>query len=92
MDNCHTMVSVSHILPVAWDVTIPDTYAVSHITSTSSTTAVSAEQAAVGKAAKYNNISGTHQFVPIASETGGCLCQAAISFFSELGRLTVIVT
>ena len=49
------------------------------------------EQAAIGKAAKYN-ISDTHQFMPIAIETGGSWCQAAISFISELGRRTVVVT
>ena len=87
-----TLIPWSHGLAMAWDVTVPDTYAASHISSTSSTPAAAAEQAATGKIAKYSNISGTHQFIPIAIETGGSWCQAAIRFISELGRRTVVVT
>ena len=87
-----TLIQWSQGLVMHWDVTSPDKYAASHISYTSSTPAAAAEQAAIGKTAKYSNISGTHQFVPIAIENGGSWCQATIRFISELGRRTVVVT
>ena len=46
--------------PLPWDVTIPDTYAESHITDTVSTPGVAAHQAAQHKITKYSKLASTH--------------------------------
>ena len=57
--------------PVAWDVTVPDTYANSYIADTATTASAAANRAADNKTAKYQELAKTHQFAPIAIETGG---------------------
>ena len=48
-----------------------------------------AEAAAVRKVNKYASLSSTHLFVPIALETLGPVCEAALDLLSTLGsRLT----
>ena len=49
--------------PVAWDVTVPDTYANSYIVDTVTTASTAANQAA-----EYQELAKTHQFAPIAFE------------------------
>ena len=56
---------------IAWDVTIPDTYADSHINMMSSEAGGAAGQAALTKNTKYIDITSTHIFYPIAIETAG---------------------
>ena len=51
--------------PLAWDVTVPDTYAESHIADTVSTTGAAAHQAAQHKIAKYSKLASTHMFYPL---------------------------
>jgi len=46
--------------PLAWDVTVPDTYAESHIANTVSTQGAAAHQAAQHKIAKYSKLASTH--------------------------------
>ena len=57
--------------PVPWDVTVPDTYANSYIADTATTASAAANRAADNKTAKYLELAKTHQFAPIAIETGG---------------------
>ena len=57
--------------PLAWNVTVPDTYAPSHLQNTSLTAGAAADKAAVSKTAKYDKLRGTHLFFPVAIETGG---------------------
>jgi hypothetical protein len=71
---------------LAWDVTVPDTYAASHILSTSITPAAAADKAAVNKKIKYQSIIQTHIFIPIAVETAGVLNREATEFLQDLGR------
>ena len=52
--------------PLAWDVTVPDTYAESHIANTLSTPGAAADHAAQQKMSKYASLAGTHIFCPIA--------------------------
>ena len=56
--------------PMAWGVTVPDTYAQSHLDSTSLQTGAAADNAAIAKT-KYTGITNTHIFIPEAIETGG---------------------
>jgi len=53
--------------PLAWDVTVPDTYAESHIADTVSTLGAEAHQAAQHKITKYSKLTR----YPIAIETAG---------------------
>ena len=66
--------------PLAWDVTVPDTYAESesHIADTVSTPGAAAHQAAQHKIAKYSKLACTHMFYPIAIETAGTWDDMAI--------------
>jgi len=57
--------------PLAWDVTVPDTYAESHIGDTATEACAVANQAAANKIAKYDELASTHIFYPVAIETGG---------------------
>lgn len=78
--------------PVAWDVTVPDTFAMSHLDKTAGSPGAAANAAAAGKIDKYSNITSTHLFVPVAIETGGAWCSAAVEFIQDLGRRTTDVT
>ena len=53
------------------DVTVPDTFASSHIESTSYLPGAAAEHAATLKKQKYAVLSQTHEIVPLAIETSG---------------------
>jgi len=68
--------------PLAWDVTVPDTYADSHFANTATTAApavvavlakltAAADKAASNKEAKYSQLANSHIFVPVAIETAG---------------------
>ena len=71
---------------LTWDVTVPDTYAASHISRTSSTPGAAADKAAELKRNKYQSLLQTHLFVPVAIETSGVLNHEALEFLQELGR------
>jgi len=46
--------------PLAWDVTVSDTYAELHIADTVSTPGTAAHQAAQNKIAKFSKLASTH--------------------------------
>ena len=52
---------------LACDVTVPDTYADSHLNVTSSAPGSAASEAAIHKTAKYVSIASTYNFVPVAN-------------------------
>jgi len=56
---------------MAWDVTVPDTFAESHLSSTSVEHRVTTNQAADNKTTKYQELETMHIFFPVAIETGG---------------------
>ena len=66
-----TLVPWSRGKPLAWDVPVPDTYAVSHIHPTAISASATAEKASDNKMVKYNDLTTTHIFVPIAVEASG---------------------
>jgi hypothetical protein len=81
-----TMVPWSHGRCLAWDVTVPDTLAASHIDRTSILSGAAAEQAAIKKTTKYADIVHNYQFVPVAVETMGVWSDNALNFIYQLGR------
>ena len=48
--------------PMAWDVTVPDTYAESHIDQTASKACLAANKAAANKIVKYGALAASHVF------------------------------
>jgi len=70
---------------LAWDVTVPDTFAASYQHLTSENAGAAAERAAHNKESKYAAISQTHHFVPVAVETAGSWHTESLEFIKELG-------
>ena len=61
-----TLILWSKVKPLAWDVTVPYTYADTHINMTSSEAGAAARQAAWTKNTKFIDITSIHIFYPIA--------------------------
>ena len=51
-----------------------------------------ANHAATNKNTKYNQLSNTHVFVPVAIETGGTWHYQAVELVQEIGRRTANIT
>ena len=77
---------------LAWDATCADTMAASHLSTTCTSAGAAANQAATLKQQKYAALASTHTFVPLAVETFGPWNSEGLSFISELGRRTTVVT
>ena len=74
---------------LAWDATCPDTFAFSHVHSSSTQAGSAAERK---KQQKYADvITGIH-FVPVAIETSGIWGEQALELVTELGRRITAVT
>ena len=54
--------------PLAWDVTVPDTYVDAHVSNTAMKTGAAASLAAINKTNKYSQLSATRIFTPLAIE------------------------
>jgi len=76
---------------MAWDITVPDTYAESHIGNTATKAGAAANQAAANKIAKYDEVAGTHIFYPVAVETGGNWNHWAVEVAQEIGRRATLL-
>jgi len=76
---------------MAWDVTVPDTYAESHISSTVVKAGAAAHRAAQSKTDKYASLVTTHIFCPFAIETAGAWHETAIEVTQEIGRRITVV-
>ena len=81
-----TMIPWTRGKPLAWAVTIPDTFANSYIGETSTRATTAADRAAENKTTKYTDLAKTHHFVAIAIETGDAWNELALEFITELGR------
>ena len=78
--------------PLAWDVTVSDTYVASYLQLTSATACAAAEKAAADKSTKYVALAATHSFVPVAIEISGVWCPQSAEFIEDLGRrITTVV-
>ena len=77
---------------MAWDVTIPNTYAKCHLNVTSALAGAAANHAATAKTSKYVNITSIYIFTPIAIETAGSWNQEAIEIIEEIRkRITSVI-
>ena len=72
--------------PLAWDVTVPDTYAASYLAETAESAGAAANKAAANKISKYSTLATTHHFVPISVETGEPWNPESSEFIAELGK------
>jgi len=77
---------------MACDVTVPDTYAESHIDQTAREECSAANKAAANKIVKYGTLSASHIFFPVAVETAGTWNQSAIELIQEIVRRITAVT
>ena len=77
---------------LAWDVTMPDTYAASHLHQSATKAGQAASNAASTKTQKYEGITQTHLFTPIAIETAGVWDRQASDFINELGKRITVIT
>ena len=59
---------------LAWDATVVETLAVSHLPGTSVIAGSAAEAASAAKTRKYEGLTSTHIFAPVAFETLGPVC------------------
>jgi len=78
--------------PLAWDVTVPDTYADAHVSKTVMETGAAASLATTNKTNKYSQLSATHIFTPVANETAGTWHHQAVELVQELERRATIIT
>ena len=85
-----TLVLWSRGKPLAWDVTVPDTYAASHIQATAIFAVAAVEKASDNK--MYYDLATTHIFMPIAVETSGAWCSQSAQFVEDLRRRITAVT
>ena len=74
------------------DITVPDTYAESHLQDTACRPGDAADKAAANKSSKYCDLAGTHLFFPVAIETVGTWNQMAVELVREIGRRITLVT
>jgi len=84
--NGVTLVPWSNGRCFTWEVTVPDTLAMSQLDRTSISSGAAAEQAAVNKTTKYSDMLHDYHFVPVAFETLGPWCDAAMNFITRFGR------
>ena len=77
---------------LAWDITVPDTYAESHLQDTACRPGAAADKAAANKSSKYCDLAGTHLFFPVAIKTAGTWNQMAVELVQEIGRRITLVT
>ena len=63
---------------MAWDVTVPDTYAESHVGSTATKPGAAAQKTAQNKIVKYSKLASTHIFYAFAMETARTWHEMAI--------------
>ena len=87
-----TMMPWKHGRCLVWDVTCSDTLAPSHLNNAISGPGAVASTAESKKRLKYDEISRTFLFIPIAVETLGALGEDASAFFKDLGARIKCVT
>ena len=78
-----TLVPWSKGKMLTWDATVTDTLAPSNLPVSMYTPGAAAEAASAAKTLKYEQISATYLFVPLAVETLGPICVEGSSFLSR---------
>ena len=84
-DGC-TLIGWESGRSLAWDVTVPDTLAASHLADTSRVAGAAAEAAARLKTEKYSELRPGILFCPIAIETLGPINGDGDNFLAKLGH------
>jgi len=79
-----TLIPWSRRRCLTWDVTVPGTFAASHLPATSLAVGAAAEKAASLKTNTYEDLQKTHLFVPITIETSGCFNKTDLEFITEI--------
>jgi len=91
-----TLIPWTRGMPLTRDVTVPDTFADSHLVDTATgdhMAGAAADKAASTKEAKYRQLANSDAFVPVAVETvGTCTNHLAVELTQELGRKVSAVT
>jgi len=77
---------------MVWDVTVPVTYAESHIGSTATKPGAAVQKSAQNKTDKYSKLASTHIFYPFAIETACTWHKMAIELTQEIGRRITTIT
>ena len=77
---------------MTWDVTVTDTLAESYLLTTSSSAGSAAEGATSRKELKYQSLSNTHTFIPLAFETFGSIISKGFVFLNQLGHRLAVTT
>ena len=77
---------------MAWDVTVPDTYAESHIGDTATEAGAAANQAAANKITKYDELASTHICCLVPIKTGGTWNHWDVELVQEIGRRAALIT
>ena len=72
--------------PLAWDITVSDTYADAHVAKPARQAGIAATHAADNKTTKYSQLVSTHIFYPVAIETAGTWHDQAVELIKEIGR------
>src|SRR5215469_5856993 len=81
------------LIPAALHFTVKSLLHVRQLcTAASSSAGKAAERAVDNKIAKYNDLISTYDFIPVAFETLGPLCDASARFLCSLGRKLASVT
>ena len=75
---------------MVWDITVPDTYADSHIDKTAIKPGAAVDKAAQNKIDKYARLASIHIFYPF--ETTGTWHDMAIELTQEIDRRITIIT
>ena len=75
-----------------WDVTVADTLAASHLSTTSITAGGAADAAAERKDEKYRELTRSHLFIPLSCETLGPMNLKARNFINDLGKRIAAAT
>ena len=70
---------------LAWDATVVDTLAVSHLPGTSVIAGSADEAASAAKTRKYEGLTSTHIFVHLAFETLEPVCSEGASLIASIG-------
>jgi len=78
--------------PMAWDLTVPVTYAESHIGNAAAKPGAAANKTAQNKIDRYAKLARTHIFYPFTGETAGTWHDMTIELTKEIGRRITAIT
>ena len=70
--------------PLAWDATVPDTYADAHVANSARQAGIAATQAATNKTSKYSQLASTHTFYQVAIETASTWHNQAVKLIQKI--------